>query len=116
MELVAMSMPERLDMMRRRQAYFSAVAEEYNTFDGFIKSQEMWLAIMGIQLTRSGEYIELYIQLDFTEYEQYYIIKTQDGSLTVSDIVLWQDEYCCNGWLNISTGEKADEEDILIFY
>ena len=48
---------ERLDMMRRRQAYFAAVAEEYDAFDEFIKSQGMWLAIMGIQLTRSEEYI-----------------------------------------------------------
>lgn len=112
MELVIMSKLERLDMMRRRQAYFAALAEEYDTFDDFIKSQEMWLAIMGIQLTRSGEYIELYIQLDFTEYEQYYIIKTQEGPLTVSDIILWQDEYCCNSRLDISTGNRANEKDI----
>lgn len=112
MDIIGMSKEGRLGMMRRRQAYFAAVAEEYNTFDEFIKSQEMWLAIMGIQLTLSGEYLESYIQLDFTEYEQYYIIKTQDGPLTVSDIALWQDGYCCNSWLNISTGNRADEKDI----
>ena len=103
---------DRLEMMRKRQAYFSAVAEEYTSFADFIKAQDMWLAIMGIQLTEYDNRLELYIQLDFTEYEQYYVIKTPEGNLTVSDIILWQDEVCCNSWLNITTGESADEEDI----
>ena len=67
-----MTKAERIEMMRKRQAYFS----------------------------------------DFTEYEQYYIIKSDEGTLTVSDIIMWQDDYCCNSWMNISTGKDADEEDI----
>ena len=39
-----------------------------------------------------------------------------DGTLTVSDIILWQDEVCCNSYLNISTEERADEEDIFESY
>lgn len=42
---------DRLAMMRRRQAYFSAIAEEYASFADFMQAQDMWLAIMGIELT-----------------------------------------------------------------
>ncbi|MCM1142145.1 MAG: hypothetical protein NC453_26545 [Muribaculum sp.] len=115
MDLVDMTKDERLSMMRQRQAYFSAIAEEFNSFTDFIKEQDLWLAIMGIQLTEFENRLELYMQLNFTEYEQYYVIKTREGKLTVSDIILWNG-YCYNSWLNISTGEQADEEDILIFY
>ena len=107
---------DRLEMMRKRQAYFSAVAEEYTSFADYIKEQDMWLAIMGIELTEHANYLQLYIQLDFTEYEYYFIVKTPDGFLTVSDIILWQDDYCSNSYLNISTGERADEEDIFESY
>ncbi|MDE6095277.1 MAG: hypothetical protein K2G52_03725 [Muribaculaceae bacterium] len=112
MDLTMMSTKERIEMMRKRQAYFSAVAEKYTSFTDFIRAQEMWLAIMGIELTEYEDYLQLYIQLDFTEYEYYFIIKTPDGTLTVSDIILWQDEVCCNSYFNISTGERAIEEDI----
>ena len=43
-------MEKRLKMMRERQAYFSAVAEEYETFEEFTKKQKIWLDIMGIEL------------------------------------------------------------------
>ncbi|ROT12090.1 hypothetical protein EEL50_12320 [Muribaculaceae bacterium Isolate-105 (HZI)] len=112
MDLTMMSTKERIEMMRKRQAYFSAVAEEYTSFADFIKTQDMWLAIMGIELTEHSDYLQLYIQLDFTEYEYYFIIKTPDGTLSVSDIILWQDEVCCNSYLNLQTLEQADEEDI----
>ena len=111
-----MSTKERIEMMRKRQAYFSAIAEEYTSFADFIKTQDMWLAIMGIELTEHSDYLQLYIQLDFTEYEYYFIINTPDGTLSVSDIILWQDEVCCNSYLNITTGERAEEEDIFESY
>lgn len=107
---------ERIEMIRRRQAYFSAIAEEYSSFEDFIKTQDYWLAIMGIQLTEQTDRLELYIQLDFADYERYYVIKTPEGNLTISEIVEWNDEYCCNSWLKISTGERAYEEDIPLCY
>ena len=88
------------------------VRQSHASFADFIKAQDMWLALMGVELTEYSKYITLYIQLDFTEYEQYYIIKSDEGTLTVSDIIMWQDDYCCNSWMNISTGKDADEEDI----
>lgn len=106
-------MDKRLKMMRERQAYFSAVAYEYDSFEEFIKTQKMWLDIMGIELYQENpSYLSLRIQLDFQYYETYHIIKGEDGKLTISDIIWWQDLYCANSVLNISTGENADEEDI----
>ena len=103
---------DRLEMMRKRQAYFSAIAEEYTSFADFIKAQDIWLAIMGIELTDCGRYVKLYIQLDFTEYEEYYVIMTDDGYLSVSDIVMWNDDVCCTSYIDINTGESSDEESI----
>ena len=37
-----MTKAERIEMMRKRQAYFSAIAEEYVSFADFIKAQDMW--------------------------------------------------------------------------
>lgn len=111
-----MTNAERIELMRKRQAYFSAIAEEYTSLADFVKAQDMWMSLMGVELTEYSKYITLYIQLDFAEYEQYYIINSDDGTLTVSDIIMWKDNYCCNSWLNISTGEEADEEDIPNFY
>lgn len=116
MDLTMMSTKERIEMMRKRQAYFSAVAEEYTSFADYIREQDMWLAIMGIELTEHANYLQLDIQLDFTEYEYYFIVKTPDGFLTVSDIILWQDDYCNNSYLNLQTLEQADEADIPYYY
>ena len=78
---------DRFEMIRKRQAYFLAVAEEYTSFADFIIAQDMWLAIMGIELTDCGNYLKLYIQLDFSEYEVYYVIMDNDGRLTIGDKV-----------------------------
>lgn len=112
MKLSGLKKAERLEMMRKRQAYFSAVAEEYTSFADFIRTQDWWLAIMGIELTEQGNYLVLHIQLDYTDYEDYFIFQLNNGILTVSDVIQWQDEYCSNSYLNIETGESADEKDI----
>lgn len=110
-------MEKRLKMMRERQAYFSAVAEEYDTFEEFIKLQKMWLDIIGIELYQENPlYLSLRIQLNYTDYETYHIIKGDDGKLTVSDVIWRQDLYCANSVMNISTGKSADEEDIPLCY
>lgn len=103
---------DRLEMMRKRQAYFSAIAEEYISFADFIRTQDMWLAIMGIELTDCGLYLKLYIQLDFSEYEEYYVVPDDDGQLTVSDIVMWTNDVCFTSYINVSTGKSAEKESI----
>lgn len=112
MKLSELPKAERLEMMRKRQAYFSAVAEEYTSFADFIRTEDWWLAIMGIELTEQGNYLVLHIQLDYTDYEDYFVFKLDDSTLTVSDVIQWHDGYCCNSYLNIETGEHADEKDI----
>ena len=112
-DAMAAELERRLDMMRKRQAYFSAVAEEYESFDEFIRTQKDWLEIFGIELSQDAKsYLSLRIQLDYTDYETYHIINSEDEHLTVSDIIWWQDLYCANSIMNIQTGESADEEDI----
>ena len=110
---IGFELEKRLEMMRKRQVYFSAVAEEYKSFDEFIRTQKDWLEIFGIELSQDNEsYLSLRIQLDSSDYETYHIINGEDGYLTASDITCWQDLYCANNILNIQTGERADEEDI----
>lgn len=99
-------------MMHMRHAYFSAVAEEYASFADFMQAQDMWLAIMGIELTDCGLYLKLYIQLDFSEYEEYYVIPDGQGRLTVSDIVMWNNNECCTSYINLRTGKSAEKESI----
>lgn len=112
-DAMAAELEKRLDMMRKRQAYFSAVAEEYESFEEFIRTQKDWLEIFGIELSQDDKsYLSLRIQLDYTDYETYHIINGEDGHLAVSDIIWWQDLYCANSIMNIQTGESADEEDI----
>lgn len=116
-DAVAEELKNRLKMMRKRQAYFSAVAEEYESLSEFIGTQKEWLELFGIELYQDNPaYLSLRIQLDFQDYETYHIVKTNNGKLTVSDIIWWQDLYCANSIMNIQTGEHAGEEDIAKCY
>lgn len=103
-------------MMLKRHAYFSALASEFNSLEEFAKANDEWLAIMGIEFRAGDSYHDLYIQLDFTEYECYHVVPGDDGKLTVSHVIWWQDFTCANSLLNIFTGKEADEEDILTCY
>ncbi len=76
-----------LSMMRQRLAYFSAVAEEYESFDQFVKKHEMWLAIFGIGLNDCGDYLKIHINTGADVSEDYFIVVDEDGFLTVSDVV-----------------------------
>ena len=110
---MAEELKKRLEMMRKRQAYFSAVADEYESLEEFTKTQTEWLDLLGIELYQENpSYLSLRIQLDFTDYETYHIIYGDNGHFTVSDIIWWQDLYCANSIMNIQTGVHADEEDI----
>jgi hypothetical protein len=103
---------DRMEMVRKRQAYFSAVAEEYASFTDFIKAQDMWLGIMGIGLTDCGQYLKLYIQLDFSEYEEYYVVMGDNEHLTVSEIVMRNGDCLCMDCINVGTGKLTDKESI----
>ena len=104
---------KRLELMRKRQAYFSGIADDYESLEEFTNTQKEWFELLGIELYQeSPSYLSLRIQLDYTDYETYHIIYGDNGHLTISDIIWWQDLYCANSLLNIQTGEHADEENI----
>lgn len=111
MDLVNMTREQRLEMQRKRIAYFKEIAQQYNSLQDFIKDNDEKFAIVGIELRAYKNHISLYMQLDYSEYDEYFIIMTSSGHLTCSPIVGFQDEYCANFQRNTDTGEYVDDED-----
>ena len=103
------------EMRRKRHACFSAIAEEYDSFKEFIKANDEWFAIMGIELCEEEKYLSLHIQLDFSEYETYHVVHGRNGKLTVSHVI-WCEDMCANMLFNVFTENYADKEDILTQY
>ena len=79
----------------------------------FAQDKEEWFALVGDNLSLNDNLITIDMYLDYGEYEMYYIIPDGKGHLTVSEVILWQDDYCANSTINIFTLKGADEEDIL---
>lgn len=97
---------ERIEMMRKRHAFFSKMVEGYSDLHKFFIENDERFAIMGMELSELNTCLQIYIQLDFTEYEYYYIDKSKDGNLVVRDTVSW-DEYCACTDIDIfSMGKK----------
>ena len=84
---------ERIEMMRKRHAFFSKMVEGYTDLHMFFKDNDERFAIMGMELSEFDTHLQIYIQLDFTEYECYYIDKDNRGKLVVRNTVSWDD--CC---------------------
>ena len=113
MDLGAMTSEQCLEMQRKRVAYFKEIAEKYNSIQDFINDNEEKFAILGIELIRGKESASLYIQLDYTDYEQYHIIQKPSGQLTCSHIIWFKDILCENSlWNPISGKYVYDEDDI----
>lgn len=93
MDLVYMTDDERIEMMRKRHAFFSKMVEGYTDLHMFFKDNDERFAIMGMELSEFDTHLQIYIQLDFTEYECYYIDKENRGKLVVRNTVSWDD--CC---------------------
>ena len=113
MNLIDMTDKERYAMMRKRHAFLSETLIGYTSLQDYASDKDEWFAVRGIELTLCEKYISLYIQLDYTEYEEYYVIPGKDGHLTISEVIMWQDECCANTYLNIFDLSYPDEEDIL---
>lgn len=88
-----MTEDERIEMMRKRHAFFSKMVEGYTDLHMFFKDNDERFAIMGMELSEFDTHLQIYIQLDFTEYECYYIDKDNRGKLVVRNTVSWDD--CC---------------------
>ncbi len=46
------------------------------------------------------------MDFDLNNYELYTVERKNEGSLCISDEVVWQNDYACNGTINIFTGEE----------
>lgn len=88
-----MTNEERIAMMRKRHAFFIEMTKGYTDLHTFFIDNDERFAVMGMELTERDTHLQIYIQLDFTEYEYYYIDKNIDGKLVVRNTVSW-DEYC----------------------
>ena len=108
-----MNNAERVNRMRKRHAFLNNIASSYTSLDDFTKDKEEWFAILGTDLTRENDYVYLYMWLDYGEYEMYFVIPNTDGHLTVSEVILWQDDTCAYTYLNIFSLCGADDNEIL---
>lgn len=113
MDLVAMNNAERVNWMRQRHAFLNNLVSSYTSLDDFTKDKEEWFALLGTDLTRENDYVYLYMWLDYGEYEMYFVIPNTDGHLTISEVILWQDDTCANSYLNIFSLRGADDNEIL---
>ena len=101
-----------LSKMRQRQAGFMEIVKQYTSFKDLLNDWEDLMTLFGTEVTAGSEWVDLYIQIDYTDYEDYTVIMGKDGHLTMSPEVWWQNEFCSNEHTNIFTGEEVDEEDI----
>lgn len=108
-----MTNKERYSWMRKRHAFLYDMVKSYTSLDEFAKDKEEWFALTGTDLTREKDWIYLYMWLDYGDYEMYFVIPGADGHLTVSEVILWQDDTCANSYLNIFSLKSADEDEIL---
>lgn len=113
MDLVAMCNKERFEWMRKRHAFLHDIVSPYNSIDKFVKDKEHWFALLGMDLGFHNEYAYIDMWLDYGEYEMYFVIPGNNGHLTVSEVIRWQDDTCANTHLNIFSLHGAEENDIL---
>lgn len=103
---------EQLAMMRRRHDMFTGIVENYTSFADFLRDWRELLTLLGLEIKECDQYVSLYMQLDFTDYEQYHVIMGRDGHLAISSSA-WCEMYCANILINIFTGAGVDGEDIV---
>ena len=118
MDLSRLKPEERYEMMRKRHAYFTDLASSYTSFSEFRKEQDMFFAIMGVELydaddNNPQDYMAINIELGMSDYETYFLVKDADGHLVCSHIIMWQDDYCANSYLNIMSEKTVHEKEIL---
>ncbi len=103
---------EGLSKMRLRHAGFMEIVKEYTSFEAFLRDWEDLMTLFGTEVYAESDRIDLRIQIDCTEYEEYHVIMGKNGHLTMSAAVWWQNERCANEHTNLFTGEEVESEDI----
>ena len=108
-----MTNKERFALMRKRHKFLHDMAKAYTSLEEFAKDKDEWFAILGDNLSLNKDYVTIDMYLDYSEHEMYYIIPDGKGHLTVSEVIMWQDDCCANSTMNIFTLEDVDDEEIL---
>ncbi len=98
--------------MRKRHAHFTEIVKDYTSFDDFLHDWREKMELWGVEVNEGEDIISLYIQLDFTDYEEYYVIMGNDGHLAISSVAECK-ELCASTLVNIFDGSYPDEEDII---
>lgn len=102
---------ESIAKMHKRHAFLSDIVKEYTNLEDFAREKSEFFEMMGVEVGSGETCVSLYFQLDYNEYEQYFVIPTGDDKLAVSHVIWWQNEVCANEILNIFTGETYDDDD-----
>ena len=104
---------ESIAKMHKRHAFLSDIVKEYTNLEDFAREKSEFFEMMGVEVDSEEKCVSLYFQLDYNEYEQYFVVPTGGGKLAVSHIIWWQNEVCANEILNIFTGERYDDDDAI---
>ena len=104
---------ESIAKMHKRYAFLSDIVKEYTNLEDFAREKSEFFEMMGVEVGSGEKCVSLYFQLDYNEYEQYFVIPTDDGKLAVSYVIWWQNEVCANEILNIFTGKRYDDDDAI---
>ncbi len=104
---------ESIGKMHKRHAFLSDIVKGYTNLEDFTRDKSEFFEMMGVEVCCGESCVSLYFQLDYDEYEQYFVVTTNDGKLAVSHVIEWQNEACANETLNIFTGETYDDDDVI---
>lgn len=96
MDLINMSLKERKKWKRLRRDYFNEIVSKYSSLEDFFIAEEYNMAVRGYTVAIYEGHIGITVWLDYGEYEQYYVVPANRDSLRVSNIIMWQDNYCAN--------------------
>lgn len=104
---------ESIANMHKRHTFLSDIVNKYTNLEDFARDKHEFFELMGVDVGRGEKCVSLYFQLDYNDYEQYFVVPTKDGRLAVSHVIWWQNEVCANEILNIFTGETYDDDDVI---
>ena len=104
---------ESITKMHKRHSFLSDIVDKYTNLEDFARDKSEFFEMMGVDVGSGEKYVSLYFQLDYNEYEQYFVVPTGDDKLAVSHVIWWQNEVCANEILNIFTGETYDDDDVI---
>ena len=104
---------ESIDMMHKRHAFLSDIVKGYSSIEDFARDKSEFFETMGVEVDSGEKCVSLYFQLDYQEYEQYFVVPTKEDRLAVSHVIWWQNECCANEILDIFTGETYDDDEVI---